>query len=209
MAIESPIAEALVPQMFLPDAKFKVALKSKVQRHHLILLLNTITIVTILLTTISVPSSYAQKLHTEDYIITDFGLRDSNTPFLTVEGTAGGSYDASLGDEGFQAYVFKSDKGNFIISVSEPAGIDTNPYYSADRLLTSDITLNGCLHTESGLGKPSFQNHTVEYLGRNLNLTAVHHVYSIQVTEDDPDENCESGNHIDKIYSHMNRRDTG
>jgi len=52
---------------------------------------------------------YAQELRTEDYIITDFGLRNGNTPFISVQGKAGGSYDASLGDEGYEAYVFKTD----------------------------------------------------------------------------------------------------
>ena len=133
---------------------------------------------------ITIPS-YAQKLHTEDYAITDFGLKNGNTPFVNVQGKAGGSYDASVGDEGYQAYVFKTDKGNFMITVSE--GSDTN------------------LDTESGRGKPSFQDHTAEYLGHNLNLTAITHVYAIQVTLDDPDDECETGEHVSKIYSQMTK----
>ncbi|MGH9913106.1 MAG: hypothetical protein ACRD4W_11735, partial [Nitrososphaeraceae archaeon] len=110
---------------------------------------------------------YAQELRTEDYIITDFGLRNGNTPFISVQGKAGGSYDASLGDEGYEAYVFKTDKGNFMITIAEGSG--TNPYYSTNHLLTNDVKLNECLDTESGRGKPSFHEHTAEYQGRNLN----------------------------------------
>src|SRR5918996_2623600 len=88
---------------------------------------------------ISIPL-YAQELRTEDYTITDFGLRNGNTPFITVEGKAGGSYDESLDDEGYKAYVFKTDKGNFMITVSE--GFGTNLYYSANHLLSNNIKLN-------------------------------------------------------------------
>lgn len=147
--------------------------------------------------------SYAQELHTSDYTITDFGLRDSNTPFITVQGKAGGSYDASMGDEGYEAYVFKTDKGNFMITVSE--GFGTKPNYSANHLLSNDVKLNECLDTESGRGKPAFHEHTVEYLGHNLNLTDVNQVYTIQVTSDDPDDKCETGEHVSKIFSQMTK----
>ena len=146
---------------------------------------------------------YAQELRTEDYIITDFGLRNGNTPFISVQGKAGGSYDASLGDEGYEAYVFKTDKGNFMITVAEGSG--TNPFYSTNHLLTNDVKLNECLDIESGRGKPSFHEHTAEYQGRNLNLTAITHVYAIQVTSDDPDEECETGEHVSKIFSQMTK----
>jgi hypothetical protein len=151
---------------------------------------------------ISIPS-YPQKLRTEDYTITDFGLRNGNTPFVNVQGKAGGSYDASLGDKGYEGYVFKTDKGNFMITVSEGSG--TNPYYSTNHLLSNDVKLNECLDTESGRGKPSFQDHTAEYLGHNLNLTAITHVYAIQVTSDDPDDECETGEHVSKIFSQMTK----
>lgn len=161
------------------------------------------TVAVLLVPLIIYTPSYAQELHTSDYIITDFGLRDSNTPFITVQGKAGGSYDASLGDEGYEAYVFKTDKGNFIISVSEGSG--TNPYYSANHLLTNDITLNECLDTESGRGESAFHEHTAEYRGHSLNLTDVNQVYTIQVTSDDPDDECETGEHVSKIFSHMSK----
>jgi hypothetical protein len=161
------------------------------------------TVAVLLIPLIAYAPSYAQELHTTDYIITDFGLRDSNTPFITVQGKAGGSYDASMGDEGYQAYVFKTDRGNFMITVSE--GFGTKPYYSANHLLSNDTKLNVCLDTESGRGEPAFHEHTVEYRGHNLNLTDVNQVFAIQVTSDDPDEECETGDHVSKIFSHMSK----
>jgi hypothetical protein len=44
-----------------------------------------------------------------------------------------------------------------------------------------------------------------EYLGHNSNLTAITHVYAIQVTLDDPDDECETGEHVSKIYSQMTK----
>ena len=60
----------------------------------------------------------AQELDTKDYTITDFGFLNSNIPFITVQGIAGGSYDASLRDEGYHAYVINTNKGNFMIAVA-------------------------------------------------------------------------------------------
>ena len=164
-----------------------------------------LSVASIFLWIVSSPFTYAQQLHSEDYKITDFGLKDSNTPFLTVQGKAGGSYDYSVGDEGYWAYVFKTDKGNFMISVS---GTDPDPccYYDAAHLITEDIRLNECLRSKSDSGKPGFHDHTVEYFGRNLNLTSVDHVYSILVAIDDPSGQCETGQHVYKIYSQMNKQ---
>ena len=86
--------------------------------------------------------AYAVTLHEKDYIITNFGIKNGN-PFITVEGTAGGSYDASLGDEGYQAYVFDTDKGTFEITVAE--GSSNKPHYSTDQILAKVIKLNECL----------------------------------------------------------------
>ena len=58
--------------------------------------------------------AYGLKLNEKDYIITGFGMKEGN-PFITVQGTAGGSYDPSMGDEGYEAYVFNTDKGIFQI----------------------------------------------------------------------------------------------
>ena len=57
----------------------------------------------------------------------------NGNPFITVQGAAGGSYDPSLGDEGYQAYVFDTDKGIFEISVTEGSSNET--HFSTDQIL--------------------------------------------------------------------------
>jgi hypothetical protein len=146
---------------------------------------------------------YAQELEKGDYSITDFGLINSNTAFITVQGRAGGSFDASLGDEGYQAYVFITDKGNFMITVSQ--GASTSPNYSAERLLTDEVRLNVCLITEEDEGKPRLQGHAVVFLGQDLGLNSINEAYAIQVTTDDPNETCKTGDHVSKIISHMTK----
>ena len=49
-------------------------------------------------------------------------------------------------------------------------------------------------------GKPHFDNNTVQYIDHNQNFTKVNKAYTIQVTSDDPDEKCETGQHIRKIF---------
>jgi hypothetical protein len=145
--------------------------------------------------------AYAVTLHEEDYIITNFGIKNGN-PFITVQGTAGGSYDPSLGDEGYQAYVFDTDKGTFEITVAESSS--NKPHYSTDQILAKAIKLNECLiKNRETHGKPLFENNTVWYVDPNLNITRVNKVYTAQVILDDPDEKCETGQHIRKIYSNQ------
>jgi hypothetical protein len=140
---------------------------------------------------------YAIKLNEKDYIITDFGIASGN-PFITVQGTAGGSYDPSMGDEGYEAYVFDTDKGFFQVTVAE--GESEKPYYSADHLLVKGIKLNECLLSESTHGKPHFDNNTVQYIDNNQNFTRVNKAFAIQVSVDDPDGKCKTGEHIQKIF---------
>jgi hypothetical protein len=145
--------------------------------------------------------AYAITLHEKDYIITNFGMKNGN-PFITVQGTAGGSYDPSVGDEGYQAYVFDTDKGIFEITVTESSS--NKPHYSTDQILAKVIKLNECLIKAKGThGKPLFENNTVRYVDPNLNFTKVNKVYTIQVILDDPDEKCETGQYIRKIYSNQ------
>ena len=141
--------------------------------------------------------AYGIELNEKDYTITGFGINDGN-PFITVEGTAGGSYDPSMGDEGYEAYVFNTDKGIFQITVAE--GSSNKPYYSVDRVLAKEIKLNECLLSEDTHGRPHFDNNTVQYLDHNQNFTKVNKAYAIQVTSDDPDEKCANGQHIRKIF---------
>ncbi len=140
---------------------------------------------------------YSIKFDEKDYIITNFGMKAGN-PFITVQGTAGGSYDPSMGDEGYEAYVFNTDKGIFQITVAE--GSSNKPYYSVDHILAKEIKLNECLLTEGTHGKPRFSNSTVEYIDHNQNFTKVNKAHTIQVTSDDPDETCTTGQHIRKIF---------
>ena len=145
--------------------------------------------------------AYGVTLQEKDYIITNFGIKNGN-PFITVQGTAGGSYDPSLGDEGYQAYVFDTDKGTFEITVAE--GSSNKPHYSTDQILAKVIKLNECLiKNRETHGKPLFENNTVSYVDPNLNVTKVNKVYTAQVISDDPDEKCETGQHIRKIYSNQ------
>jgi hypothetical protein len=60
----------------------------------------------------------AASLNEKDYYINNFGIKNGN-PFISVQGTAGGSFDPSMGDEGYEAYVFDTDKGLFQITVAQ------------------------------------------------------------------------------------------
>ena len=74
--------------------------------------------------------------------------------FITVQGSAGGSYDPSLSDEGYQAYVFDTDKGIFEISVTE--GSSNKPHFSTDQIFRKVIKLNECLIKTKGTWTPYF-----------------------------------------------------
>jgi hypothetical protein len=145
-------------------------------------------------------SLFAQELDKKDYTITDFGFLNRKVPFITVQGLAGGSYDASVGDEGYQAYVIKTNKGNFMVTVSQGQG--SNPSYSAERLLSNELELNGCLVTEESLMEPRIWGNVIAFLGQDLGLTSISDVYAIEVTTDDPDETCKTGDHVSRIISH-------
>lgn len=141
--------------------------------------------------------AYGMKLNDKDYTITGFGMKDGN-PFITVQGTAGGTYDPSMGDEGYEAYVFNTDKGIFQITVAE--GSSNKPYYSVDHILNKQLKVNECLLTEGTHGKPQFNNNTVMFVDHKQNFTKINKAYAIQVTSDDPDETCANGQHIRKIF---------
>ena len=111
----------------------------------------------------------------------------NGNPFITVQVAAGGSYDPSLGDEGYQAYVFDTDMGTLEISVAE--GTSNEPHFSTDQILAKVIKLSECLiKTKGTLGTPLFQNNTVMSVDPNLNFIKVNKVYAIQVISEDPDE---------------------
>src|SRR6266542_6216485 len=78
---------------------------------------------------------YSIELNKRDYYINNFGIKDGK-PFITVQGTAGGSFDPSMGDEGYEAYVFDTDKGIFQITVAQGLSVDGKPYYSVAHILS-------------------------------------------------------------------------
>jgi hypothetical protein len=143
-----------------------------------------------------ISSSYGMKLNESDYIITGFGINNSN-PYITVQGTAGGTYDPSLGDEGYYAYVFNTDKGTFQVTVAE--GFSNKPYYGVDRIANKEIKLHECLDTQSTTGKPAFKNKMVTYIDHNMKITKVNKAFTMLVTSDDPDERCKTGEHVQRI----------
>ncbi len=140
------------------------------------------------------------NLQENDYVIKDFGIKNGNL-FITVEGTAGGSYDSSMGDAGYSAYLFDTDKGIFQVTVGEGIYNNGTPYYLTDEVEVNEIKLNECLSTKETPGAPNLYDNTVEYVDKSTNFSRVDKVYAIQVRLDDPDENCETGEHVDKIFS--------
>ena len=142
------------------------------------------------------------SLQENDYAIKEFGVKNGRL-FITVEGTAGGSYDPSMGDAGYSAYVFDTDRGIFQVTVGEGIYNNGTPYYLTDEVVVNEIKLNECLFTKEAPGRPNLYDNTVEYVDNSTNFDRVDNVYAIQVRIDDPDENCETGEHVDKIFSNQ------
>lgn len=142
--------------------------------------------------------AYSVELDENDYIIKNFGINDTN-PFITVEGIAGRSYDVSMGDEGYNAYVFDTDKGIYQVTVSYTSS--GNPGYSSSRILSNISSVGDCLITETTNGTAHFNTQTLEYQDSEIEFTEVKRVLAILVSLDDPDEECISGEHIRKIIS--------
>lgn len=168
--------------------------------HQCDLYLSLVLVISSLVSLVGFASLHAISLQQKDYTIKDFGIKDG-TPFMLVEGTAGGSYDPSMGDEGYEAYVFDTDKGIFQVSVAEGVYKNGTPYYLTDQVSVKNVKINECLSTAATDSIPSLANHTVGYVDQNANFTKVNKVYTIQIRIDDPDKNCQTGEHINKIYS--------
>lgn len=142
--------------------------------------------------------AYSLELDENDYIIKNFGLNDTN-PFIIVEGMAGRSYDISMGDEGYNAYIFDTDKGIYQIAVSYSGG--NTPGYFSSRILSNISSVGDCLITEKTNGTPNLNSQTVEYVDSDIQFTDVSRALTIVVSLDDPDEECISGEHVRKIIS--------
>ncbi len=144
------------------------------------------------------PQAYG-VFHREDFIITDKGLKNGN-PFMTVQGEAGRSFSVGGGDEMFYAYTFVTDKGVFASTVA--LGEDDNtPYYGVDRFEVNKFEIGACLGEGTATGEPKFSGKTAEYIPKELVFGNVSKAYTLQVTSDDPDDDCETGQHIYKIFS--------
>ncbi|HSA75432.1 MAG TPA: hypothetical protein VLE21_04520 [Candidatus Nitrosocosmicus sp.] len=61
--------------------------------------------------------------------------------------------------------------------------------------------IGACLDDGTATGEPSFSGNTVEYISKDLGIENVSNAYTIQVTLDDPDDDCDSGQHLYKIFS--------
>jgi hypothetical protein len=148
---------------------------------------------------ISAQRTYSLELDENDYIIKNFGINHTN-PFITVEGIAGRSYDVSMGDEGYNAYVFDTDKGIYQIAVSYSSN-NNIPSYSSSRILSNVTNVGDCLITEKTNAIPRFDSKVVEYVDSDIQFTKVKRALAILVSLDDPDEECVSGEHVRKIIS--------
>ena len=148
----------------------------------------------------STTTATTTSLQENDYVIKDFGVKNGRL-FITVEGIAGGSFDPSMGDAGYSAYVFDTDKGIFQVTVGEGIHNNGTPYYLTDEVVANEIKLNECLSTKEARGNPNLYDDTMEYVDNSTNFGRVDNVYAIQVRIDDPEENCETGEHVDKIFS--------
>jgi hypothetical protein len=84
-------------------------------------------------------------------------------------------------------------------------GPDSSPSYSAGRLLTNELELNGCLVTEESQVEPRVWGRVIAFLGQDPGLISISEVYAIEVTTDDPDNDCKSGDHLSKIISQMTK----
>jgi hypothetical protein len=142
----------------------------------------------------------AASLNEKDYYINNFGIKNGN-PFISVQGTAGGSFDPSMGDEGYEAYVFDTDKGLFQITVAQSSSAEEKPYYSVDHIISNQINTGACLLTEKTSGTPVFSGNNVELTNSNITFTKINKVYTLLVTTDDPDSECSTGEHINKVFS--------
>lgn len=144
------------------------------------------------------PQAYG-IFHREDFVITDYGVKNGN-PFMTVQGEAGRSVSVDMGDESYYAYTFVTDKGVFASTVA--LGVDeSKPYYSADSFQVEKFEIGACLEDGDLTGTPKFSGKTVEFIPQDFTIMNLSKVYTLQVTSDDPDDDCQSGNHIYKMFA--------
>ncbi|MBA3749721.1 MAG: hypothetical protein H0X03_02260 [Nitrosopumilus sp.] len=135
----------------------------------------------------------------EDFQITNFGLKNGH-PFVEVQGQAGLSFSVGGGDETYYAYTFVTDKGIFSSTVSLGSS-DTKPYYSTAHIEVSAFKEGTCINEKISSGSPLFSGKLAEYIPKTVVFNEVSKAYTYKVTADDPDNECPSGQHIEKIFS--------
>lgn len=119
----------------------------------------TILVSTVLMTTllITAPSAYAAS---PDLTITNFGIDDDGNPFLTVEGTAGGTVPDETGD--IYGYVFFTDDGIYAVT-SHPGIEDSSEVGDDEEWHAHKVTLDGdnCVTSLDEDGNASLDGNTV------------------------------------------------
>ena len=135
----------------------------------------------------------------ERTLIADIGL-NNGVPFMELQGQPGRSFSVDGGDESYYAYTFVTDKGIFAASVAlNEEG--NKPYYSVDHFDIKKFQIGECVNQKTATGEPKFSGKIVETFQSKLVITNVSKVYALQIIADDPDDVCETGEHIYKIFS--------
>ena len=151
-----------------------------------------------LLFTICVPNAFA-VFHREDFLITNIGV-SNGVPFMELQGQPGRSFSVSGGDESYYAYTFVTNNGIFAASVALDED-GNKPYYSADHFDIKKFQIGECVNHKDATGDPKFSGKKAEYVPKQTVITNVSKAYTLQIIADDPDDDCETGEHIYKIFS--------
>ncbi len=151
-----------------------------------------------LFSALCIPNAFA-VFHREDFLITDIGL-NNGVPFMELQGQPGRSFSVSGGDESYYAYTFVTDKGIFAASVA--LNEDGNkPYYSVDHFDIKNFQIGECVNHKTATGEPKFKGNLAMYIPKEIVITNVSKAYALQILADDPDDDCDTGEHIYKIFS--------
>ena len=120
----------------------------------------TILASAVLVTTLMLLTSPTVYAASPDLTITDFGIDGDDNPFLTVEGTAGGTVPDETGD--IYAYVFFTDDGVYAVT-SHPGIEDSDEVGDDEEWHAHKVTLDGdsCVTSLEEDGNASLDGNTV------------------------------------------------
>jgi hypothetical protein len=104
------------------------------------ILAGTVIVTTLMMMT--APSVYAGSPSPPDLTIDEFGIDDEGNPFLTVEGTAGGTIPDEKDKGDIYAHVFVTNKGVFAVA-SHPGFEDSNEQPPKDAWHAHGLKLTG------------------------------------------------------------------